>query len=109
MELTPTNGGSLTIEESDVYDCVIMKMDLPGSRDWVYAKIILDDENLVKLENYLAFRRENKKSFTLDDVNPPMCSNHVEVQHRDRLPPWCNNCGWSHGKPAVKARKYGGS
>lgn len=36
---------------------------------------------------------------------PPMCTNHLEVQHRDRLPPWCNSCGWRHEKPAVAARQ----
>lgn len=34
---------------------------------------------------------------------PPVCPDHVEVQHRDGKPPWCNRCGWQHrvsGRPA---------
>lgn len=38
---------------------------------------------------------------------PPACPNHKEVQHRDRKPPWCNKCGWSHGQAAVPARPLG--
>lgn len=38
---------------------------------------------------------------------PPPCENHKPVQHRDRKPPWCNECGWSSPIPAVPAVKYG--
>jgi len=41
-----------------------------------------------------------------DNPEPPPCDAHREVQHRDRRPPWCDNCGWSHGRPAVPPRKY---
>jgi hypothetical protein len=36
---------------------------------------------------------------------PPPCENHVEIQHRDRRPPWCSKCGWSHGRPALPPRQ----
>lgn len=38
---------------------------------------------------------------------PPPCENHKEIQHRDGKPPWCNACGWSHGRPAIEARQLG--
>jgi hypothetical protein len=38
---------------------------------------------------------------------PPPCENHREVQHRDRLPPWCDACGWNRGRPAIAPHKYG--
>lgn len=38
---------------------------------------------------------------------PPPCENHKEVQHRDQKPPWCNACGWNHGREAVQARQLG--
>lgn len=38
---------------------------------------------------------------------PPPCSDHKEVQHRDARPPWCNSCGWTYGRPAIPARKIG--
>lgn len=31
----------------------------------------------------------------------PACENHREVQHRDGMSPWCNDCGWNRGRPAV--------
>lgn len=40
-----------------------------------------------------------------DGEAPPPCENHVEVQHRDRKPPWCNTCGWNHGRAAIPPRK----
>lgn len=36
---------------------------------------------------------------------PPPCPDHVERQHRDRKPPWCDRCGWQHavsGRPAAQ-------
>lgn len=33
-------------------------------------------------------------------IVPPPCEDHHEVQHRDHKPPWCNSCGWRHGRPA---------
>lgn len=38
------------------------------------------------------------------DVNltPPSCENHVERQHRDGMPPWCDACGWNRGTPSLK-------
>lgn len=38
-------------------------------------------------------------------VEPPMCTNHREVQHRDRRGPWCNTCGWTHGRAGVPASR----
>ena len=35
----------------------------------------------------------------------PECDNHIEVQHRDGLPPWCHTCGWTRGGPAMAAMK----
>ena len=35
----------------------------------------------------------------------PTCPNHREVQHRDRKPPWCPDCGWNRGRPAVPPRQ----
>lgn len=40
-----------------------------------------------------------------DDAPP--CPNHKEVQHRDRMPPWCNACGWrwaTFGTPSRKVK-----
>lgn len=34
-------------------------------------------------------------------------SGHLEVQHRDRKPPWCNGCGWAAPVPKQPARKLG--
>lgn len=38
------------------------------------------------------------------DSGPPACANHLEQQHPDGNPPWCDACGWTHGQPAVAAR-----
>ena len=38
-------------------------------------------------------------------AEPPTCPNHREVQHRDRNPPWCPDCGWNPGRPAVPPRQ----
>ena len=35
-------------------------------------------------------------------VTPPPCDNHRETQHRDKRPPWCETCGWNHGRPAIQ-------
>lgn len=37
------------------------------------------------------------------EAEPPPCPNRREVQHRDRKPPWCDECGWNHGRSAVPA------
>ena len=39
----------------------------------------------------------------VQDYSAPECDSHKEVQHRDGKPPWCNNCGWRHAKPATPA------
>lgn len=31
----------------------------------------------------------------------PFCPDHLEVQHRDGKPPWCETCGWNRGRPAT--------
>lgn len=35
----------------------------------------------------------------------PECDNHIEIQHRDNLPPWCHTCGWNRGRPVSVPRK----
>lgn len=42
-----------------------------------------------------------------DESVPPPCPTHLEVQHRDKMPPWCNTCGWNRGRPAILPRKIG--
>lgn len=37
----------------------------------------------------------------------PPCDRHIETQHRDGKPPWCNACGWNRGRPAIPARQIG--
>lgn len=39
----------------------------------------------------------------------PPCADHVERQHRDMKPPWCNRCGWTRGRDAIPAAKHGPS
>jgi hypothetical protein len=39
---------------------------------------------------------------------PPPCPDHVERQHRDGKPPWCNRCGWTRALSAP-ATKHGKS
>lgn len=39
-----------------------------------------------------------------DEAQPPECERHLETQHRDKRPPWCNECGWRHAVPARPAR-----
>lgn len=39
---------------------------------------------------------------------PPPCADHREVQHRDRKPPWCGACGWTHGSPGTPAAHLAG-
>lgn len=35
----------------------------------------------------------------------PECENHIEIQHRDGLPPWCRECGWNRGRRATSPRQ----
>ena len=46
-----------------------------------------------------------KRKAERETEQPPPCPNHREVQHRDRKPPWCPDCGWNRGRPAVPARQ----
>jgi hypothetical protein len=46
-------------------------------------------------QNFLAAEFRNK---LLEYIG---CDDHVEKQHRDGKGPWCNNCGWSLGRPAT--------
>lgn len=41
----------------------------------------------------------------LTATTPPPCAAHREVQHRDGKPPWCDTCGWNHGRPAIPAAR----
>ena len=38
----------------------------------------------------------------------PGCADHREVQHRDRQPPWCDECGWSRGSIQYATHWKGG-
>lgn len=38
-------------------------------------------------------------------VDWPDCPNHREFQHRDGKPPWCPDCGWNRGRPAIPPRQ----
>ena len=49
--------------------------------------------------------REHEHSEGEIKAEAPPCPNHREVQHRDRKPPWCPDCGWNHGRPAVPPRQ----
>ena len=46
-----------------------------------------------------------KRKAERETEQPPPCPNHREVQHRDGKPPWCPDCGWNRGRPAVPARQ----
>lgn len=35
----------------------------------------------------------------------PECDTHIEIQHRDNLPPWCHTCGWNRGRPSDPPRR----
>lgn len=38
-------------------------------------------------------------------VQPWQHAGHAPVQHRDGMPPWCRECGWTSPTPAVPARQ----
>lgn len=39
---------------------------------------------------------------------PPPCENHTELQHLDGNPPFCHECGWTHGEHREARKIVGG-
>lgn len=51
--------------------------------------------------------RAYRAAMDTDEIAPWQHPGHKPVQHRDRKPPWCNECGWSSPAPAVAAVQLG--
>lgn len=65
-------------------------------------------EHVAVFADFLLERGWTRKERSEAEVKAPSypeCPAHREFQHRDGKPPWCPDCGWNRGRPAVPPRQ----